>query len=80
MSLPAIAAGANTIWEHFETPEGQLAAVIVQTGIEERETDLSREVSGATAIVCHGQPERGLVGSVYRSFFVVSLGRSSEQL
>lgn len=52
MSLPAIAAGANTIWEHFETPEGQLAAVIVQTGIEERETDLSREVSGATAIVC----------------------------
>jgi hypothetical protein len=50
--LPAIPAEANTAWEHFRTNDGRLAAVIMQTGIEERETDLGRGVSGATVIVC----------------------------
>jgi hypothetical protein len=50
--LPVTPAGANTAWEHFKTHDSRLAAVIMQTGIEERETDLGRAVSGATVIVC----------------------------
>jgi hypothetical protein len=50
--LPAIPTGANTAWEHFKTNDGRRAAVIMQIGIEEHETDLGRGVSGATIIVC----------------------------
>jgi hypothetical protein len=50
--LPAIPAGANTAWEHFKTNDGRRAAVIMQIGIEENETDLGHGVSGATIIVC----------------------------
>jgi hypothetical protein len=52
IGLPAIPAGSNSAWAHFKTRDGRLAAVITQTGFEERETDLGRGVSGATVIIC----------------------------
>jgi hypothetical protein len=51
-ALPAIPVGMNTIWAHFRTREGQFAAVIVQKEFEERETDMAREVNGASVYVC----------------------------
>jgi hypothetical protein len=61
VAIDSIPRGANTYWQIFATADGKLAALLQQSGFEERETDLGLEINGAMAVVgLDGQTQEDL--------------------
>jgi hypothetical protein len=58
VAVDPIPRGMNTYWQIFTTADGKLAALLQQSGFEERETGLGLEVNGTMAVVAFDQAKR----------------------